>query len=407
VLENCVQICYDFFDLFGVAPKDHFHDELVKRLTEVPDKDKAYYAQYLSRIQALSPPTEDYVIRRISRFIQCREFESAAIQFAELVRDGEFEEAQNLMYKALRSGVERENLGCDYLFDFSSLSRRSHAVLVSTGVDALDKLIRGYSRSQFVCYLGGYKGKKSWALIHLAKVCVLSGLRVVYISHEMNQEQLETRFDRMYGAMTRASGKSEVVVRTRDPETGVFGKVPMVRPSVFDIGAVKRVRKVVAKFGGRLFIKKYPMGLCTTDELNRYLNYLERFEGVTPDVLINDYADIMSFKGRGSDPRHGINENYIAHKTIADERNMLVVTASQGRREAIRKKRPSQGDVAEDVRKLGNVDVMVGVCQTDEMVNEGMGSMWVVVNRDGPMDVGCSILMNLDIGQFCSASWID
>jgi hypothetical protein len=409
ISENCVQICYDYWDSFKKAPRDHFHDELVRRLPGIKEDDRPFYAQYLEKIQNLSTPDVDYVVTRVSRFVQCREFESAAIKFAELVREGQFDEASNLMYEALRSGIRRENIGLDYFSDFSYLSKRGlgEEYLIPTGVSALDQLIKGYRRTQLLCFLGGYKGKKSWALQHLARTALLWGRKVVYVSHELSREQVERRFDRSFGALVKDPEARDVRVCYRDEKTGEFRTEIQRRPSVFDIATVKKVRQKVKRMGGRLIIKKYPIGTCTVDELNRYLNYLERFEEFVPDVLVNDYADIMAYRGRGDNPRHGINDTYLGLKAIADERNCLVVTASQGNREAIRKKKPSQKDVAEDIRKLANVDTMIGVCQTEEMAQQELASLWVVVNRDDIMDVGCNILMNLDIGQFCVSSWVD
>lgn len=410
VSANCVRICYDFFDAHKQAPIDHFHDEIARRLPEVPERDRPFYVEYLKKLQTVDSPNLDYVLRRLNDFVRCREFESAAIQFAELVRDGKFDEAQVRMYKALKSGVERENIGCDYFNDFSGIIDRTKGsrVAVSTGIPGLDQKIGGFCRTQLICVLGGYKGKKSWAMQNIAKTGLLWGMKVLYVSHELTRDQIERRMDRMFGSFVDTPEASEIDIVTRDERTGAFERKKEIRPSVYDVATVKKVRRRVAKFGGRLIIKKYPMGTCSITELERYLDYLERFESFVPDILINDYADIMSFKGRGTDvSRHGLNEIYIGHKTLADERNMVVVTASQGNRDAIRKKRPKQTDVAEDIRKLGNVDMMLGVCQTDEMVQENIGSAWVIVNRDGPMDCGASFLMNLDIGQFCVTSWVD
>lgn len=408
VSQNCVQLCYDYYDQFRKAPKDHFHDELVRHLPLIRDEDRTYYAEYLKRVAQIHPPDVEYIIRRVDQFCRCREYEKAAIDFAELVQRGDFDSAVSRMNKALKSGVQKENIGCDFLFDYSGMYRRDFAdeVLISTGVPALDMLIRGYRRKQFICYLGGYKGKKSWALQHLAYQGCLQGKNVVYVSHELEVSLLEKRFDRMIGCLVSSPEEAEVVIKYYD--NGKFRQERVVRPSVYNVDVVKKARRALKRFGGRLILKKYPMYTCTIDELNRYLDYLERFENFIPDLLISDYGDIMRpGKEYGEDPRHGVNEIYMGIKTICDERNIVGATASQGRRTAIRKKRPSQQDVAEEIRKLAHVDTMIGVCQTDEMAESEIGSLWVVVNREGIMDVGCNILMNLDVGQFCTSSWIE
>lgn len=415
ISENLVQICYEFFDTFGRAPGDHFHDELVKKLPQVPEGDRVFYVEYLKNLQGIGKPDLDYVIKRASRFIQVRQYEEAAIKFATLVSEGQFEKAQNVMYAALKSGIQKENIGLNYISDHTGIYKRLDGpqYLVGTGVEHLDYLIRGLKRAQLLCYLGGFKGKKSWALQHLAKTGVEHGLSVLLLTHELTQDEVERRLDRMWGAMAEPDGNGDpaapqqVDIKIRNPRTGEITIEKTLRPSVYNISEVLKVRKRVARTGGKIIIKKYPMNTCTLSEVNRYLDYLERFEKFIPDIIITDYGDIMAPEIDRGEPRHNLDAIYKGLKTLADERNVLVATASQGNRDAIRKKRPSQKDVAEDIRKLAHVDMMIGVCQTEDMVGQQIGSLWVIVNRGGKMDCGCSFLMNLDIGQFCSCSWFD
>jgi len=407
VCANCVRIVYDFWDTFKRAPKDHFHDELIKRLVDIPEKDRPFYSEYLKKVQALNPPDYKYVIRQVNDFVQCRELESAVIRCAELVKDGEFDQAKTIMYEAFKVGIKHENIGLDYIKDRNNLKNRGDGpdYLMSTGIDALDKLIGGYSRSRFVCIMGGYKGNKSWALLHTAKVALVHGLKVLFVTHELTEIEVEMRMDMMWGAMVNEKEPKEVKIKTRD-ESGKFDTIVDTRPSVYDIDAVSKSRDVMMRFGGRLIIKKYPINTCTMEELNRFLDYLEQFEDFVPDVLINDYADIMSFTSEFDEKRHGLNNLYLGHKTIADERNILVMTASQVTVEAIKKRRIKMSDFSEDKRKAGNVDLALAICQTEKMEELGMMSMNVVANRSGAMNVGCTMLYNLDIGQFCLNSWI-
>jgi len=409
VSSNCVRICYDYYDMFKCAPKDHFHDEFHRRLPDVPERDKVYYVQYLQKLSSsFTPPSEDYVLKRFSEFCKYQEFEKAAIRFAELIREEKFEEAQNLMYSALKSGVEKENIGLDYLTDLSNLVSRGlvEEVLTSTGISALDSFMRGgFRRGEFVVVMGGYKGKKSWFMLNSAKAALLKGLKVLYLTHEMSAALVERRMDRALGALTSGEYGNSVCIRVRNEKSGLITEIKEKRPSVLDTEKVKEVRRKAARFGGRLIVKKYPMGTCTIEELHRYLRYLERFEAFVPDVIVNDYADIMSFPSRSDSPRHGLNELYIQHKAIGDELGCVIITASQVNREAIRRKEVRMEHVAEDIRKMGNVDAALAVSQTDEMAEQGVGSVSVVARRDGIMGVSCSVLMNLDIGQFCTSSW--
>ncbi len=407
VCSDCIQVIYTFYDEYKKAPKDHFHDEIMSRLLEVSDKKRPYYTDYLKRIQKMDPPDFKYVMTKVSAFCQCRRLEDAMIKSADMVKEGKFEDARGLLLGAFVSGISHESLGLDYTKDLSNLAKRGDkpSYLVSTGIDALDKLVGGFERSRFVCFMGGYKAMKSFSLLNLAKVSLMKGLKVLYVSHELTEEEVELRMDMMWGALVKSKDPKEVEITTYDPKSGRFGTIKEIRPSVYDADEVKKVRRSMDRRGGRFVIKKYPAHTCTMDEFFRYLDHVELFHDFVPDVIINDYADIMDIGDEGNEQRHAINKTYMKHKRMADERNALVATASQVQVEAVRKRRIAMSDFSEDKRKAGNVDMAVALSQTEKMEEANTLIATVVANRSGRMNVRCSVLYNMEIGQFCLASW--
>jgi len=136
-------------------------------------------------------------------------------------------------------------------------------------------------------------------------------------------------------------------------------------------------------------------------EIERYLDWLETNHGFIPDILINDYVEKM--KGMSGDrSRDAINEAYIQHKRIADERNIVVITMSQVPRQSLEKSIISQRDApAEDARKLGNVDIGLFFGQTREQEQSNRMNVWVLVGRSQKMAFGCTTVVNKAIGQLC------
>ena len=84
ITENLIRICYNYLDQFNTNPDTHFHDEVCRFLNNKDEKEKERYVQYLERIQVIEKPNVAYVISRISKFVQAREFEAAAINFVKL-----------------------------------------------------------------------------------------------------------------------------------------------------------------------------------------------------------------------------------------------------------------------------------------------------------------------------------
>jgi hypothetical protein len=236
---------------------------------------------------------------------------------------------------------------------------------------------------------------------------LLQGLNVLHVTHENSQEETEDRYDRAIGGLkSKDLGNNPAEIFYIDKATGQLRSTIEQRPSVLDPKARVKAREVMRRFGGRLIIKKYPPLTCDMVELERYLDYLEKFEGFVPDVFINDYPDICKPLDSKMSTRDSLNQIYMYHKRFGDERNMLVIVPSQATREAIRAKRLRMKDFAEDIRKLANVDTCIGVCQTDTQANSSVATLFVVAARTGKMDIGCGIVLNLDIGQFATESFI-
>ena len=107
---------------------------------------------FVDRISQMRGPNEDYVTARLSEYVKTREFELAAVEFVKLISRKKFSEAESLMRNALKAGVEKENLGIDYLYDDSTPVARP--LLMSLGIKHFD-VMRKFHREELVCILGG------------------------------------------------------------------------------------------------------------------------------------------------------------------------------------------------------------------------------------------------------------
>lgn len=408
VTEDIIDLCYSYLDQFGAAPCDHLHDELVRSLNGKDNDTKQLYIEYLTRLQGIEPPNREYVISRINSFVKAREFEESAIKFVQLTKEEKFDEARNLMMNTLRAGIQEEDVGIKYLESEPTYTEEGEDdgdFLIPVGIPTIDeRLPRGLRRTDFVVILGGYKAGKSWACNHFGKEAMLRGKRVLHISHENSAKEVEMRYDMSFGAMRSFGDNPYVQVEEIDDDGNLLKSERVEVPSVFDVAKVIQIRKRIARFGGELIIKKYPMGQCDIHEIRRYLDYLETFEGFIPDVVINDYVEKMKLP-TGEWRRDGINEVYMQSKGIADERGLLMITVSQATRDALEREFLGPKDFAEDIRKLGDVDLAIGISRTRAQAETRRMQLYIIANRHGQMNFGCKMANNFDIGQFCVADW--
>jgi hypothetical protein len=407
VRQDLLQICYDYFTQFDDAPQQHFHDELIRFLTDKDDEKKKHYLDYVSKIQEMEPPSTAYIISCVNTFVQTREFEQALVKAAKLTERGDLIQARELMSTTLRVGIAKEEVGINY-FDVPvptySLPGRSTEYLMPLGFPTLDQVyFRGLCRTDFMVVYGGYKAGKSWEMVYLGYQALLRGLNVVHITHEMSAEDTEIRYDMQVGGMTSYPEVSIQGVHVQQyDDTGKSEGANLVYPrNIEDTDYSMAVRRQLLRYGGKLIIKKYPMGSCTMSEINRYLDYLENFEGIIPDVVLNDYIEKMKVDGGKQKRFDIINDMYITSKGIADKRKLLMVTGSQVNKGAQSKKVLYKGDGAEDSRKDGNVDLAIAIAEDKDNVM----NCSIVAGRFGGNGGRCKYYQNLNIGQVCLQTW--
>lgn len=407
VLHAVISTCYRYYDVTKEAPRDHFIDALEDYVREFTEDKQRIIFEYVDRVSQMQQPNKEYITSRLSDYIRSREFEVAALEFVRLVEEKKFDNAQKLMFSALRAGIEQQDLGCDYFNNFESMYRDyDDLFMMPLGIPHLDEIRGGIMRKEFVVGLGGYKGKKTWFATHIGKTALLNGLNVCHITHEVSQEEMEERYDRDVGGICRMKYKGKPIPYYRyNPRKQNTDAEMIIVPCIDNTVERKKARARLLSFGGRIFIKKFPMYQSSMTDVERYLDRLEVYENFHPDLLINDYADIMAPLNSRVQKRDQLNETYMYHKRLADERNMAVLTLSQATRSAIRAKRLKMGDFAEDIRKLANVDTAYGICQTTKQAKTSLATVYVIAARQGDMDTGCGVVMNVEAGHFCTESF--
>lgn len=400
-----------YYKKHSSAPKDHFHDEIVKYSEKLSPQEKETFARYIYSLRSMKSPDRSYVISRLNDFIKASALISVTYEFAELVEKQEFEKATLIMQEALRAGLEDKPESEDFLSDFSDLNTRGDRpnILVPLGIPEVDEVIGGLSPKELVLIVGGFKGFKSWFGHHIGKTALKHGLNVLHVSHENSKEMCQIRYDMMFGGLVDEKEPKDVLLKWMDGR-GRIREEWEERETVYNKTAVKKARKRMAKFGGSLVIKKYAMGTCSPMELNNYINRLETFDGFYPDVVINDYADLMKSVHKGKEGRDNLNDIYIYLKQIADEKDLVMVTMSQVNREGLDASfhhgRIEMKHLAEDIRKAANIDKGFFVARPRELEEDREAVVGCIANRNKPMNAACIIGYNLDIGQFRTYSYL-
>ncbi len=406
------ELATTFYDRYKKAPKDHFFDEFEKEVAATRDIDTRSedFALLLEYIEVLrnAEANRDYILARIHEFIRQRALENVVVDLAEAVSSSKFDDAESLMQGALKAGITRIHQGIEYYYDDDSLVDRMirKPVVMKTLIPHLDRVIGGFRRTWLICLLGAYKGKKTWGLISLGRAALNQGLVVVHLTHELTELETRMRYDQSIAWAVDpqfSSRNLRVPYFVNENSTDVAYESHTFN-TIYDIDYIRKKLKVFQRYGGRLFIRGYPMGTCRIKDVVSYLDFLEVQNRIVPDVLITDYAGIMCPDNKNQDRREGLNQINMDLKSIAQERGIIVLTANQTTRTAISKPVAREVDLAEDIRTAATADLIMSINQTDKERANNQARLFGAVFRHGPAHFHILCTQLIECGQFAMDS---
>ena len=275
-----------------------------------------------------------------------------------------------------------------------------------TGIKALDDRGLGPSAGELLLFIAPPNAGKSWWLVHLAKMALISHRRVVHVTLEMDEHRVAQRFLQAFCAVTkRRQEVTTAVFKTN--ELGQLLDIDLREArgvkSFADADIASKLTRQLKKFRRRapLVIRQFPTGMLTIRELRAYLDSLEAQQRIVPDLLCVDYADLMSLDVK--DYRLSLGVLYKELRGIAVERNVAVATASQARRDTHGTTITGK-DVAEDYSKIATSDTVLTYNQTDGERRIGTARLRVDKARNEEAKFDVLISQSYPTGQFCLGS---
>jgi len=133
--------------------------------------------------------------------------------------------------------------------------------------------------------------------------------------------------------------------------------------------------------------------------LEAYLEGLERFEGITPDVIFVDYPKLMKINPLNLRVELGAIGEQL--RGIAVKRNCAVVIVAQGNRASETATLVTGDMTSEDISLLATVDTMLTYSQTPAEHKLGLARILVEKARNEEAKQQVLITQAYAIGQFC------
>jgi replicative DNA helicase len=297
-----------------------------------------------------------------------------------------FEKAEKVMSGAFSVALHVEDEDYDYFAKIEERTAERKEVLaggrpktgVTTGVEELDSLLtrhQGWGRQELSAIIAGSKASKSFFLYFAAAQAVKAGKNALIVTLENSKAVVSSRLDAFFSGV----GLSEEFKTPFAMETGV-----------------KAAAKAVGK--GTLRIREAPAYSFRPGDLRRMLDEYKT-KGVTFDLIVIDYTDIMAPDHRTDNTIENSKSVLICVRQIAREENAALLTAFQTNREGHKSATVKAEHVAEDFNRVRTADLVLGFNRTEEEKSESKLRITFVAARNSPDGFVLFCRQDLDKGK--------
>ena len=301
-------------------------------------------------IKNITPEHQSWFMDEFETFCRHKAMETAIIESTDLLEKQDYGTVEQKIRSAMEVSLVKD-LGLDY---FENPKERlewikAQSGAVSTGWKGIDqKLYGGLNRGEITIFAGGSGAGKSLFLQNFGVNWSLAGLNVVYVSLELSEQLISMRLD---GMVSEYAAKD--IMRNID-----------------DVDLKVRMK---GKKAGKFRVKYMNSGI-TTNDLRAFLREYEIQSGVKVDCLLIDYLDLMMpISGKISAENTFIKDKFVSEelRNLAQERDLLMVTASQLNRSAVEEIEFDHHHIAGGISKIQTADNVVGIFTSNAMRERG------------------------------------
>ena len=321
---------------------------------------KAVTGVELKHVPDLNEDHYNWFMAEFEGFTKRQELERAILKSADMLEKGDFDPVEKIIKDAVQISLTKD-MGTDYFADPKARINKyfNTGGQVSTGWPTMDKILYGgFSRGELNIFAGGSGSGKSLVMMNIALSWLQQGLSGVYVTLELSEELCSLRTDAMLTGMG-----------TKD-----------IRK---DIDTTELKVKLVSKKAGQYRVKSFP-AQSTVNDIRSYLKEVQIQTGIKIDFVMVDYLDLVmpvSVKVNPND--QFIKDKYVAEelRNLAQELNILLVTASQLNRSAVEEIEFDHSHIAGGISKINTADNVFGIFTSRAMKERGRYQLQCMKSR--------------------------
>lgn len=400
-------IAIDFIDQFGVPVGDHLVDHLEHILKGEDTRKAASYKRIVEGLYATREGVNgDYVLSQLHKFVRERNLKDAFYLAAEAFEAGNTDEAEVILQKGMAKQVSTFSIGLN-LSDDAATERMLGGDIepegFNLGIPEFDRVGLIPRRKEQFVFVAPRKKGKSWWCTHVAKMAMIQRWTVLVVTLELSENRYGMRFLQSFYGISKREAKV-MITRLRKDGNGKLLEVlqeQIEKMTLTDPNIQSLLRsKVRRDFKRRkpMIIKEFPTGSLTIEELEAYLDGLERYHNIIPDLVVIDYPDLM--KHNVANKRLEIGQIQERLRGLAVRRNHAQMIVTQGNRESETAQTVTSAMIAEDISKLATADAVVTYSQTPAEKLLKIARLMAAASRNDADGFSVLITQAYDIGQF-------
>lgn len=322
-----------------------------------------------------------YVAEKVADFCRNKATENALLASVEFLNSKNFNKINEVMQEALNVGMNEDGDEYDYFDKIEDRTERRLDIVagkikpngITTGYQRMDDLLyhKGWGKKELSLLMGGAKSGKTTALINFGRMAAMAGKNVLYVTLEVSAQIIADRLD----------------ASITDNEMRELSK------NIHDVSS--KVKALKGKTG-KLKIHEFPSGSLSPNMLRRLIER-HKNKGLTFDLIVIDYADLMVPDFRMNDAIENSKNIYTGLRAIASEEDAAVLTATQTNRDGFKSTVAKAEHVAEDFNKIRIADLVISINATEEERAVGEARLYFAASRN--QETGFSIFIKQEIAK--------
>lgn len=269
----------------------------------------------------------------------------------------------------------------------------------------LGEVVGPFMRGDLISFLAFAKRGKSWWMMYLSQLAVYYGFKIAFFNLEMVKNQFLRRTWTGLVAQPRKDMDLKIPyfeeIKGEDSKFKWEVSFKEERRSGVNTSNIAKDQKAFKRQcrSGEMKMVPLPAFSATVEDIEAHLDNMYYYEEFIPDVIVVDYADIIAPSAGNREYRHQIDGIWKRLRRMAQERDVLLATASQAGR-AASKNDASEENIAEDIRKVAHVSKLISINQDELDREQSAVRIGQLAERDGKRNWKQALVLQcLEIGK--------